>query len=158
MRRRLARLDALSLPLICAARSGMAAALFWAATAQGAPFEVPLHLRPYVRVPVPAPRIFAEAVRPSHPRLILTAQRQSEIAHLRANSPVAQAWYRTVTANAALYDQAPAIDYAPEKPGERAQVIPMLHPGARSSTGSSRWASSLCSTATNERWPDSGVN
>ena len=129
MRRRLARLDALSLLLICATRSGAAAVLLWAATAHGAPFEVPPHLRPSVRVPVPAPRIFAEAVRPVHPRLILTAQRQTEIAHLRANSPVARAWYRTVTANAALNDQAPPIDYAPEKPGERAQVIPMLHPG-----------------------------
>ena len=103
--------------------------MLWAATAQGAPFEVPPHLRPYVRMPVPAPRIFAEAVHPVHPRLILTAQRQTEIAHLRANSPVARAWYRTVTANAALYDQALPIDYVPEKSGERAQVIPMLHPG-----------------------------
>jgi len=111
------------------ARSGITAVLLWIVNAHGAPFEVPPHLRPYVRVPVPTPRIFAEAVRPVHPRLILTAQRQTEIAHLRETSPVARAWHRTVTANAALYDQAPPIDYAPEKPGERAQVIPMLHPG-----------------------------
>jgi hypothetical protein len=112
-----------------AARSGVAAVLLWVAAAQGAPFEVPPHLRPYVRVPVPAPRIFAEAVRPVHPRLIFTTQRQAEIAHLRANSPLAQVWYRTVAANAALYEQTPPIDYVAEKPGERAQVIPMLHPG-----------------------------
>ena len=112
-----------------AARSGVAAVLLWVAAAHGAPFEVPPHLRPHVRVPVPAPRIFAGAVRPVHPRLILTTQRQAEINHLRANSPVAQTWYRTVVANAALYEQTPPIDYMPEKPGERAQVIPMLHPG-----------------------------
>lgn len=78
---------------------------------------------------MPAPQIFAETVRPVHPRLILTARRQMEIHLLRADSPVAQAWYRTVAANAAFYDQTPPLDYVAEKPGERAQVIPMLHPG-----------------------------
>ena len=129
MRRRPARVDALSLPLICASRCGVAAVLLWVAAAHGAPFDVPPHLRPHVRVPVPAPQSFVQAVRPVHPRLILTAQRQTEINHLRANSPVAQSWYRTVAANAAVYEQATSIVYVPEKPGERAQVIPMLHPG-----------------------------
>ncbi len=129
MRRLPARVDALLLPPIRMARSGVVAVLLWVAAAHAAPFEVPLHLRPHVRVPVPAPRIFAEAVRPVHPRLILTTQRQTEINHLRANSPHAQAWYRTVAANAALYERTAPIAYVPEKPGERAQVIPMLHPG-----------------------------
>ncbi len=112
-----------------AASAGAILALFGLSAASGATAEVAPHLQPYVRVPVPAPAQFAAAARADRPRLILTAERQAEIRRLCADSPVAQEWYRTVRANADLYHRAPPIAYVPEKPGERAQVIPMLHPG-----------------------------
>jgi hypothetical protein len=117
------------MPLMRAARRGVVAVLLWGAAVQGAPFVVPPHLQPHIRVPVPAPERLAEAVRPLHPRLILTAERQTKIKQLRADSPLAREWYRTVIANAAAYERVPPIAYVPEKPGERAQEVPMLHPG-----------------------------
>ena len=129
MRRRPAFPDPGAVALVRAAKTVVMAVVLWGTAAHGATFDVLPHLQPYVRVPVPAPRIFAESVRPVHPRLLLTPSRQAEIKHLLMNSPVAREWYRSVTANAAVYDHAPPIAYVPEKPGERAQEIPMLHPG-----------------------------
>ena len=96
--------------------------------ARGASFDVLPHIRPSLRVPVPPPDEFAARVRPTHPRLLLTENRREEIRALLKTSGIARGWYETVMRNAEYYQQLPLIDYVPEKPGERAQVVPMLFP------------------------------
>lgn len=90
--------------------------------------EVLPQLEPFIKVPVPRPQDFTASVHRGHPRLLLTPRRQEEIRTLREASPVARAWYRSVQANAQYYQALPPIAYVPEKPGERAQEIPMVHP------------------------------
>lgn len=97
-------------------------------TVRGADFEVLPLIRPYIRVPVPAPNEFVARVQPGHPRLILTKDRREQIRALLNTSGIARGWYETVKRNAAYYEQVPVIEYVPEKPGARAQVVPMLFP------------------------------
>lgn len=91
--------------------------------------EVPAHLRPFLRVPVPSAETFVRAVTPAHPRLLLTNRRREEIRLLRERSPIAQRWHQAVRKHSDALATIRPIDYVPERPGERAQEIPMLHPG-----------------------------
>lgn len=105
------------------------AVLLLSSAARGAGFEVLPRLQPLIRVPVPAPQEFAARVSARHPRLILTEDRRAAIRALLQTSEVARGWLATVRRNAAYYESLPVIDYVPEKPGEHAQVVPMLFPG-----------------------------